>query len=68
MQYKAKYKCRYCKELFYGMSTCSDTTALKSLNELDIISTATHIAYNYSENPHFGLGDLVGFEISEAEE
>ena len=68
MRYRTKYKCRYCKELFYGMSTGSDTVALESINELDSILTATHIAHDYSENPHFGLGDLIGFEISGVED
>lgn len=67
MTYRTKYKCRYCGELFYDTFTSSENVVLQALSNHDVIRTATHFATDYPENPHYGIGDLIGFEVENKE-
>lgn len=80
MEYRAKYKCRYCGEFFSGPATGSEDIVISLLTELSLGEDATsakygvpvcmisaHFASDYDENPHYGIGDLIGFEIKQNE-
>lgn len=65
MEYKTKYKCRSCGEIFYGHITSSKKVVLNALSAPEPFTTYVHFAEDYAENPHIGIGDLLGFEVSE---
>lgn len=80
MRYRAKYKCRYCGESFLGPETSSEDIVISLLTELSLGEAATsakygvpvcmvsaHFANDYDENPHYGIGDLIGFEVKNNE-
>ena len=55
-----KYKCRYCKEVFtQGMPISEHAANTTMISEL---LYGVHKAQYYSENPHLGLADFIGFE------
>lgn len=62
MEYWAKYKCRYCGEIFDGKFKTSVRHNVR--HKLINPDTALHYADDYPENPHIGVGDLIGVEIN----
>lgn len=66
MEYQAKYKCRYCGEIFNGKFKTSVRHNVR--HKLINPDTALHYADDYVENPHIGVGDLIGVEINGSED
>lgn len=68
MIYKAKYKCRYCGEVFNsGFITSDSNIVARNLLHPAELMIHHHNAADYFENPHIGIGDWAGFEVIETE-
>ena len=56
MKLTAKFKCRYCSEVFEAKG--------KDKQESYAEYTA-HFAQDYTENPHIGFAELIGYAVEE---
>lgn len=65
-----KYRCRYCKEVFTQGAPVTEHVANEMLTTTMIpeLLYGVHKAQYYSENPHLGLADFIGFEKISDEE
>jgi len=66
MEYQAKYKCRYCGEVFTAKFKTSVRHNVK--HKLINPDIEIHYADDYPENPHIGVADLIGVAIKGTED
>lgn len=77
MNIKAKYKCRYCGEIFDTTTRTKEENALEgdffkrllTEDERKIpLRYCIHFAQDYTDNPHIGLGDFIGVKTWKEED